>query len=191
MAGDGAGSNFSESTERIIQEKLVVENELKMLSQALDRTKKEIAGLRHSAVHGDRISTMNNQLDEVVKAAEDATNNILESAEEIDSEVQKMQQNVSDDDEFVALGEMSAEVINIYEACNFQDLTGQRVTKVIETLKHVEARVDAMIKCLGGDETAFAELVESEEEDKDEIALAGPQIAGESISQADIDSMFD
>jgi len=86
---------------------------------------------------------------------------------------------------------MSAEVKKVYETCNFQDLTGQRVTKVINTLKHVEARVDAMVKCLGGDETAFVGLVESEEEDKDEVALAGPQIAGEGISQADIDSMFD
>ncbi len=191
-AGNGSGPGIGADTERIIQEKVVVENELKMLSLSLDQTKKEIAGLRYSSVHGDRISKMNNQLDEVVKAAEDATNSILESAEEIDSDVQKLQKNVADDDQFMALEKMSAEVIKIYEACNFQDLTGQRVTKVIETLKHVEARVDAMIKCLGGDESAFADLVEQEEaEANDKVALAGPQTAGEGISQADIDSMFD
>ncbi len=163
LSDDGLSAGLGADTERIVQEKILVENELKMLSKALDDTKKEIAGLRYSSVYGDRISTMNNQLDEVVKASEDATNNILASAEEIDSEVQKLQINVVDDDQFVALENVSAEVIKIYESCNFQDLTGQRVTKVIETLKHVEARVDAMIKCLGGDEIAFAELIEQEE----------------------------
>ena len=135
---------------------------------------------------------MNNQLDEIVMAAEEATNNILESAEEIDSDLQKMQQSASTDDEFMLLEKMSAEVIKIYEACNFQDLTGQRVTKVCETLKHVETRVDAMIKCLGDDDDAYSELIEPEElEDADGVALEGPQMAGEGISQADIDSMFD
>ena len=174
------------------QEKLVVENELKLLSDALDETKKEIAGLRYSAVYGDRLTTMNNQLDEIVRAAEDATNNILASAEEIDSGVQKLQANASTDEEFVTLEAIAADVIRIYEACNFQDLTGQRVTKVVNTLKHVEARVDAMIKCLDGDEQAFVELADLEEEaDEDGIALEGPQSAGEGISQEDIDAMFD
>ncbi|MDD9928335.1 MAG: hypothetical protein OXR03_21130 [Rhodospirillaceae bacterium] len=192
LGGDVATANLTPDTERIIQEKVAVENELKLLSSALDKTKKEIAGLRYSSIHGDRISSMNNQLDEIVMAAEEATNNILESAEEIDSDLQKMQQTASTDDEFMLLEKMSAEVIKIYEACNFQDLTGQRVTKVCETLKHVETRVDAMIKCLGGDDSAFSELVEPEElEDADGVALEGPQTAGEGISQADIDSMFD
>ena len=49
-----------------------------------------------------------------------------------------------------------------------------------------------MIECLGGDDSAFSELVEPEElEDADGVALEGPQTAGEGISQADIDSMFD
>ena len=192
LSDDGLSAGLGADTERIVQEKILVENELKMLSKALDDTKKEIAGLRYSSVYGDRISTMNNQLDEVVKASEDATNNILASAEEIDSEVQKLQINVVDDDQFVALENVSAEVIKIYESCNFQDLTGQRVTKVIETLKHVEARVDAMIKCLGGDEIAFAELIEQEEtKEIEDVTLEGPQSAGEGISQDDIDSMFD
>ena len=54
---------------------------------------------------------------------------------------------------------------------------------LIEKLKHVETRVDAMIKCLGGDGSAFSELVEPEElEDADGVALEGPQTAGEGIS---------
>ena len=49
-----------------------------------------------------------------------------------------------------------------------------------------------MIKCLGGDEIAFAELIEQEEtKEIEDVALEGPQSAGEGISQDDIDSMFD
>ncbi len=49
-----------------------------------------------------------------------------------------------------------------------------------------------MIKCLRGGDSAFSELVEPEElEDADGVAPKGPQTAGEGISQADIDSMFD
>ena len=69
-----------------------------------DKTKKEIAGLRYSSMHGDQISSLNNQLDEIVMAAEEATNNILESAEEIDSDLRKMQQSASTYDGFMLLG---------------------------------------------------------------------------------------
>ena len=29
----------------------------------------------------------------------------------------------------------------IFEACSFQDITGQRIAKVVETLQHIEQRV--------------------------------------------------
>ena len=45
---------------------------MKLLSNALDKTKKELAGLRYSSIHGNRISSMNNQLDEIVMASEEA-----------------------------------------------------------------------------------------------------------------------
>lgn len=195
VEGTGDDSGLGADTERIIQEKLLVENELRMLSKSLDDTKREIAGLRYSSIYGDRLVSMNHQLDEVVSAAEEATNNILACAEVIDTDVQKLQVNASDEDEITTLEAMSEQVIKIYEACNFQDLTGQRVTKVIDTLKHVEARVDAMIKCLGGDEEAIVALIEDVEAEKteetEEVALHGPQSDGGGISQADIDSMFD
>ncbi len=184
---DGVGQG--PDTERIIQEKVMVESELKLLSKALDDTKKEIAGLRYSAVHGDRIVSMNHQLDAIIDAAEDATNTILSAAEIIDNDLQKLQQKASDEDDIVMFESLGEEVIKIYEACNFQDLTGQRITKVIDTLKHVEERVDAMIVGLGGGETDFAELVEPEAEEDSE--LEGPQRSGEGISQEDIDALFD
>ena len=76
------------------------------------------------------------------------------------------------------------------ESCNFQDLTGQRTTKVITTLRHIEERIVAMIGIWGIE--AFEELpVPQSENDGDEALLNGPAKAGEGISQADIDALFD
>ena len=190
---EGGAAGLGPDAERIIQEKVMIESELRQLSESLEETKREIAGLRYSSIHGDRIVSMNHQLDEVVQATEEATNKILAAAETIDADVQQLQANVTEEDEISALEKVGDEVIKIFEACNFQDLTGQRVTKVISTLKHVEDRVDAMIRCLGGDAAALETLVEPDDEDQstEGIALHGPQSDGEGISQADIDSMFD
>lgn len=188
--GGGSLAPLAPDTERIIQEKVAVESELKLLAEALETTKKEIAGLRYSASQGDRIVTMNHQLDAITSATEDATNRILSAAEIIDGDIQKLQANASSEEEITAFEVVSDEVIKIYEACNFQDLTGQRITKVIETLKHVEERVDVMIKGLGGDDEAFASYIPEEEETED-VALEGPQSEGDGISQSDIDSLFD
>ncbi len=190
ISNGGSPAPLAPDTERIIQEKVAVESELKLLSEALENTKREIAGLRYSAGQGDRIITMNHQLDAITNATEDATNRILSAAETIDTDIQKLQTNASDEEEITALETIGDEVIKIYEACNFQDLTGQRITKVIETLKHVEERVDVMIKGLGGDAEAFAAYI-PEEEETEEVALEGPQNDGGGISQSDIDSLFD
>jgi len=184
----GCGAALGPDTERIIQEKVALENELRSLSKALDDTKREIAGLRYSSIHGDRISSMNNQLDAIIEASEDATNRILSSAETIEEGLQHVQTNATEEDEISALEALGDEVIKIFEACNFQDLTGQRITKVIETLKYVEERVDNMISMLG-DDSAFVNLVEPEE--VEDVGMHGPQREGEGISQSEIDSLFD
>ncbi|HAQ00066.1 MAG TPA: hypothetical protein DCQ35_08595, partial [Rhodospirillum rubrum] len=76
------------------------------------------------------------------------------------------------------------------EACNFQDLTGQRITKVVNTMKFVEERVDKMMAIWGRE--SFRDL----EEDPPMIAagdnrlLNGPQDVGKGISQDEIDRLF-
>lgn len=40
---------------------------------------------------------------------------------------------------------MNEMIVRIFEACNFQDLTGQRITKVVRALSFIEERVDAMM----------------------------------------------
>ena len=88
---------------------------------------------------------------------------------------------------------MQERVIKIFEACNFQDLTGQRITKVVGTLKFIKTHIVRMLEIWGGLD-AFKDI-EAEtiaQRQGDTRLLNGPKIAGEAghASQDDIDAMF-
>ena len=88
---------------------------------------------------------------------------------------------------------MQERVIKIFEACNFQDLTGQRITKVVGTLKFIETHILRMMEIWGGLEAFKGIEAETIAQRKgDARLLNGPRIAGESghASQDDIDAMF-
>ena len=82
-------------------------------------------------------------------------------------------------------------VVKIYESCNFQDLTGQRITKAVNALKFVEEKVEKMISIWG--EETIAELAEKTKEKRTDDArlLNGPSAEGKSINQSEIDLLFD
>ena len=44
---------------------------------------------------------------------------------------------------------------DIYTACSFQDITGQRTDKVVQALRFIEQRINAMIEIWGVDDIAF------------------------------------
>ena len=78
----------------------------------------------------------------------------------------------------------------MFEACNFQDITGQRISKVVKTLQFIEERVNKMIEIWG--EEGFTDVKQDQEERDAEAALLnGPQLANQGVSQADIDKLFD
>jgi chemotaxis regulatin CheY-phosphate phosphatase CheZ len=88
------------------------------------------------------------------------------------------------------MGEINAKTLSILEACNFQDISGQRTNKVINIINYLEQRILAMIEIWGVE--GFTDIeVEDEELDADAALLQGPQLDGQGISQDDIDSMFD
>ncbi len=80
----------------------------------------------------------------------------------------------------------------IFEACSFQDITGQRVAKVIDTLKHIEMRVTRFADAINAAD-ADGYLSEDErrrEERKIKNILHGPQLDGEGVDQNDVDALF-
>ena len=45
--------------------------------------------------------------------------------------------------------ELDRRATDIYTACSFQDLTAQRTTRIVNTLRYLEGRIEAMIEIWG------------------------------------------
>ena len=140
---------------------------------------------------GDKVMNATSELDAVVQATEDATNAILEATEQIDDLAAKLHNGATTEDDRSAADDIMQLTIKQIEACNFQDLTGQRITKVVGALNYVEDRMNAMIDIWGEADIAEVDASVSDETDGDKNLLNGPAMAGEGIDQNDIDALFD
>ena len=93
----------------------------------------------------------------------------------------------SDADAYKA--QIDTAMMQIIEACSFQDITGQRVSKVVATLTHMEERVAKFSEVMGVMDA------ESDQTDKEkwqaENLLNGPQLNGPATGQDAIDALFD
>ena len=80
--------------------------------------------------------------------------------------------------------------MRIYEACSFQDITGQRITKIITTLKSIETKVAQIIATFGGrNPNQPAAAIAPPQMDEDEL-LNGPQLPAMAMDQSDIDKLL-
>ncbi len=177
-----------------IEEARDVRIEIAQMVRSIGRAKAEIASIKHPlASEGeDKVNRASSELDAIVLDTETATNKILAGNENIESAINKLNTTHHDDPDVQAMAEdVAFNVIEILEACNFQDITGQRITKVVNTLRYIEDRILAMISIWGVE--AFSDLpVEVEDErEGDDALMNGPAIANEGISQDDIDALFD
>jgi chemotaxis protein CheZ len=120
------------------------------------------------------------ELDAVVRDTERATESIMSEAEKLMS--------IEPADLAAYKADVDAAMMRIFEACSFQDLTGQRVTKVISTLRHIEDRVTRFADALGVKDSAQKETTEDAR--KREQLLNGPAANGPATSQDDIDALF-
>ncbi|WP_340150802.1 hypothetical protein [uncultured Sneathiella sp.] len=169
----------------------VLRRELQELSDVILETRREIASLSSSR-SGQKLGSVTDQLDAVVGDTETATNTILEAVETIEDKSESLELHTSSPEEMESLEAISKAVMKIYEACNFQDVTGQRISKVVATLGFVDERITKMIDILGGeDELQELEAEEFKPQFDEDVELSGPQPEGHEISQDEIDSLFD
>lgn len=170
-----------------------IKRDMEEIYRAIADTKKDIATLHHTGFGEEHFSTVSHQLDAVVTHTETATEVILSAAEQIDNDASNLAASLTGPDNEMA-ADIQDQVIKIFESCNFQDITGQRITKVVETLKFIEARVDHMIDIWGGIDS-FEEIdpMEMEKPEGDAALLNGPALsdAANMASQDDIDALFD
>ncbi len=160
--------------------------ELESLAKYIREAKTEIATLKPADISEEHIPLATDELDAIVAHTEEATGTILDCAEKIEE--------VAKDIDKAAAAALEECVTRIYEACNFQDITGQRNNKVVKTLKHIEERVNNVVVALGHEEGAAPEAKKKTEPSSQEVndsdLLNGPQMPEEAFSQDDIDALL-
>ncbi len=162
------------------------------LIQYIDRLRREIAGIAQLNDDETAFEGMADRLDAIVESTAEATDTILAAVEIIDSAVDKLRQHPDAATTDALCDEITSQTVEAMQACSFQDLTGQRVSKVITSLRFVEERVNTMADICGRDQLAnITGEPHLEKQIDDGIALEGPQSKANAISQDDIDKLFD
>lgn len=171
----------------------VLQTELREMANSITETRADIASLQSDEAAGDHIEAAAGELDAVVDATENATSSILAAAEELQLISEKLR-DLEIDSQFC--DDIETHTTDIFMACSFQDLTGQRMTKVVNTLRFLEQRVNMMIEVWGVDGSAKNQKVNLSttapgDSRPDAELLDGPASDGEGFSQDEIDAMLD
>ncbi|MBB5691857.1 hypothetical protein GXW77_21005 [Roseomonas alkaliterrae] len=154
--------------------------ELEALGRTIARAKAEIAALSVDDITGAHIPSATDELDAIVGHTAQATNEILDCCETLE----KLQADVPPE----AAAALQGAVTRIYEACSFQDITGQRIGKVVAALKAIERRVEAAVANASG--RAAPEAEPQAPRTEGEALANGPQLPGGATSQEEIDRLL-
>ncbi len=169
-----------EAKEEISREKIFTE--LKDLQALIEDTRRQISDTKLGDVSFSHIPTATGELDAVIAATEAATSTIMDGCENISAEAEKL----PPENKQVVLDE----VTKILEACSFQDITGQRISKVTKNIKAIEEKVSALMKILGDNIPDFPTGSDEDTRVGDERLKNGPQMPDKAVSQDDIDKLL-
>jgi chemotaxis protein CheZ len=153
--------------------------ELEELADFIQTARREIAQIEPQDICARQIPMATDELDAVVGATADATGAILGAVETIERRVGEMPAETA-----AAVGDA---VTRIYEACTFQDITGQRITKVVATLQRIEERIGVLLAAFGDD---LGAPLAAAPEDGEASLLNGPQLPGNANDQDAIDAIL-
>ncbi len=168
-------------------------SEFRTLADRIGQVREEIAELSSEEVKEDKIPRAGKELEAIVQATEEATGTIMDAAEEImaadPSDLGAFQQTATD------------ACMRIFEACSFQDITGQRITKVVDTLTFIEERLNGLEQAWGQNDSSPAskngaasdgktDLHDVDKDTEKRVLLKGPALDGEGINQDDVDSLL-
>lgn len=191
-AADAGKSVAAASGDAPADESLVrLHQELLSLFGHLNRLRDELSAIKFPVTEDLHFSRTGSQLQAIVVATEQATNTIMEAVERNEELIAKVRKEKDVEARSKLLDTVSENNFSIVEACSFQDLTGQRVNKVIKFVAHIESRIEALCEIWGRDGIGDKTAPTNEGLTDDEKLLRGPSLKGEGISQKDIDALFD
>ena len=151
---------------------------------AITRTKTEIAAIRPADAESNHFDHASTELDAIVDTTEKATSDILAAAERVQEIAWTLREQGVDASICDLIDSHATEV---YMACSFQDITGQRTRKVIEVLRFLEARIDAMIRIWRLDDIEF---VSASNNNLIAPQVRGPQETGDRLRQNAVDQLI-
>jgi chemotaxis protein CheZ len=158
--------------------------ELTRIERHITRVWEELCALQPTRMRHDRIDRAGAELSVVASETEAAANLIIDAAEQL------LQARFDSPEEYAAFNQ--AQAMAILEACSFQDITGQRVSKVSNLLQQIGESVAHLAAALG-----VIDAEPSEPPAGSPMQLDGPQLPsghalsdGAAVSQDDLDKMF-
>lgn len=159
-----------------------IHKEFVYIADYIARTRTEISKLRPNDIKEQRIPTAGAELEAVVTDTERATESIMAEAEAL--------LDTKPDDLAAYKAQVDEAMMRVIEACSFQDLSGQRVSKVVESLRHVEKRVSRFAATMGVHDAEADEDEVAEAERKKKLHLNGPAIGGPEVQQDAVDELI-
>jgi chemotaxis protein CheZ len=152
---------------------------LEYLSHHIRITREEIGALKPGG-DGDFLSSTADELEEIVAETARAANEIMGAAESVEAIAAGTDEKTRE--------ALQAAATRIYEASAFQDITGQRITKVVRALQHIETRIEALASACGD---ALSQSKTGVSPKGDALLLNGPQLSRTAATQSEIDSLFE
>jgi chemotaxis protein CheZ len=154
--------------------------EVEELGRTIATAKAEIAALEVDVINVNHIPFATDELDAIIAHTAAATDAILENCETLDRVAASLTGQ--------AATQLQEATTRIYEACSFQDITGQRITKVVGALKAIEAKVEHIVATFGpGDGEARPAAPQAADAAS---LLNGPQLPAAAMDQSDIDKLL-
>jgi chemotaxis protein CheZ len=152
----------------------IMRRELQEMSASIVQTRREIASIKPT--------------ESGLRSTEQATADILTASERLQAIGAELQSAGADPKLCAEIDELAT---NVMLSCSFQDLTGQRTSKVVQALRYIEQRVNSMIQ-IWGVNAADARHAMADDSDtrRDKHLLNGPAKDGEGVSQDDIDKLL-
>lgn len=172
-------------------------NEISKLALYIAEAKREIFAIAPRPANEDEdlnsttsINVAGLELTEVVRATEEATNSILDATDDVIKFAGALEDKAAGD-------KISQAANRIYDACTFQDITGQRINKVARTLEHVELKVNRLVNLFSDSSQHIQEIEKWEDQESqhrdyrpDASLMNGPALSAHAPSQDDIDKLF-
>ncbi|MFQ5774582.1 MAG: protein phosphatase CheZ [Kiloniellaceae bacterium] len=161
--------------------------DIEALANYIRTAKAEITAIRADEINTRFIPAATDELSAIVGATEHATNAIFEAVESIEALAEGMAPESAET--------ITDAVTRVYEACSFQDITGQRISKIVKVLQNVEAKVQALIEAFG-EQSGVPDRKAADEPAADPAPasgndlMSGPQLPENAISQDDVDALL-